>query len=130
MWLCHSERGLQLSADQRLQPFCLLRTARCPSQHAAGENDIREVGFHNQPAPELLHHDHELSRAAIEAAVVLTKWHCGPAEVGKRGPDFSAKTGITRRILLAACETVLVGDELLDAVDKHRLNFGKRKIHE
>ncbi len=123
------ERSLQFARDNRVQPLLLLRVAGCTAQHAAGEDDVGEIRFDDEPFAETQHQHHQVGRAAAEAAVFLAERHRGPAEFGEGLPDFRAVALVAGRVFLPRLEVVVVGDEFLDAVVEHRLNFVERKVH-
>ena len=106
-----------------------LRVARAMAQEAAAEDHGREIGLERERAPERLHDDHRLDRAAAEAAMLLGEGQPEQAELGVLPPQRAAETLGLLRVAPPVLEGIAVGDEPVDALLQEPLFVGEIEIH-
>ena len=59
-------------------------------QHAAGEDDVSQVGLYDETAPEAFHNQHRVDGVPAEPASTLWKRYPEPSELGERSPVIFA----------------------------------------
>jgi len=120
--------GAGALGDRRDMRSLLLRGTSA-LQHAAGQNDCREIGLEHKVLPEALEDQHGLDRPAAEAAILFGERQAEDAKLGELRPDPGAPATGERGDLLALLEAVGVGEEALHRVLQELLFFGEIEIH-
>ncbi len=121
----HAQRA---AGDRGDQLGALHRVCRV-AQEPTGEHHGREIGFEHETAPERLHDDHGLDRAAAEPALGLGEGEAEKPHFGIPRPEIGRPALRGLQIFLPLLEIIMLGDEFLDAVLEQRLFLAKIEIH-
>ncbi len=98
-------------------------------QRRAAKHDRGQIRLQCEDAPERLHHQHHLDRAAAEAAIIFGKGQAQQTKFGILCPEAAAPTLGLGEIGAALVKSIMVGEQPLDRVAQQPLLFAQIEIH-
>jgi hypothetical protein len=120
--------GCDARAADDLGQQRLVRRVAGMRDRAAGEHGGQE-GLDDEAAAQRLEDDGDVEAAAGEAAVVLAEQRADHAKVGELAPQLGAAASGRLGNAVARLESVLLGDEAVQAVGQHAAVVGVLEVH-
>ena len=123
------EGELHRAGGDLRQDLALLRIAAGQAERGGAQHDRRQIRLQHQVPAEGLHQQHDVDRAAAEAAMLLGDRQAEQAELGIALPECLAPARWRLQQRLALLEAVFGRQQPGDAVAQQALVVGEIEVH-